>query len=359
MRATMKVAVFITAMVLASFGLVWGQAVTLDSTVGLNGGGYIDNGATLSFYIGLDNNFAGSVPQTVINNGFSIESADGVSWGSTTIALNEEYCWGPPTCTTYPFFFDNGFFPVVVDGDGTSPDVVGFGGVATWMTGLPADFDDTGYWITIGPIDGEPAETIVLDSSYFPPMGVWEWDTYQPSWDGPHTFQIAPELDSIWTRCLPQPTILKQIELVLEIQIIGEPDPTAVDLESIRVQGKIPPYEPAVCNTQTGIVSTYAFIMRFLGASGFRPVTGDFDETYTVDYTVNGVAAPQLTGAFSLIVYPGNVLIDDAVDINDVVFMCEYMFKGGDPCPLPELMDVNKDGETSIRDIKALIELIQ
>jgi hypothetical protein len=351
MRATMKVAVFITALVLASFGLVWGQAmVTLDSTTGLRPDGNIDNGAMLSFYIGFDNNFTGSVAQTGIANGFKITSPSGVSWGATTGEWNMFYPWNT--------WFQFGVNVVPNNVNGLSPDTIGFGGM-TVMGGLPADFEGTAYSITIGPIDGEAGQTIILDSSYFPPMGKWAWTTYNPGWDGPHTFQIAPQLDSIWTRCDPQPTVLKNIELILEVQIIGDPNPGAIDLATIRVQDKIPPYQPATYDQSSGIVSTYCFIMRFLGSSGFRPVTGDFESTYNVWYERSDGFDTTLTGDFSLIVGPGNVLIDEATDINDVIFMVDYMFNGGPACPLPGLMDINKDGELSIRDIKALIDLVQ
>jgi hypothetical protein len=88
---------------------------------------------------------------------------------------------------------------------GCDADTVSFSGSRLTSAGLPADFNDTAYSITIGPIsDADNGKTICLDSSYFPPSGTWKWAAsggvnYYPDWDGPHCFLI----DACWDNPTP------------------------------------------------------------------------------------------------------------------------------------------------------------
>jgi len=179
----MKRLSLIAACLLMFTGAVFGQSITLDSVSGLHGPDTILVGQPVTFFLritGDANNHGG------ITNGFKISSPDGATWGSTvpdTLPLN----WHQ--------WFPLAYSVVSRSTDGMGIDTVGFGGSYNPLnsTGLPAFFDSVSYTITIGPIDPSfHGKTIVLDSSYYPPIGRWKWagpDVF-PSWGGPYIFKI-------------------------------------------------------------------------------------------------------------------------------------------------------------------------
>ena len=63
-----------------------------------------------------------------------------------------------------------------------------------FASGLPANFDEIAYSITIGPFAiSEEGKHIVLDSAFYRPSGTWKWAGPEefPSWDGPHNFLVG------------------------------------------------------------------------------------------------------------------------------------------------------------------------
>jgi hypothetical protein len=163
--------------------MVQGQSLTLDHVDGLYAPDTIPVGQTVTFYLRITNNDSN---HGGITNGFRIYSPDGAQWGTTvadTLPLN----WSQ----WFSLVYSIARFSI----DGQGADTVGFGGSYNPLNsvGLPAGFDSVSYTITIGPIDPQyNGKTIVLDSSYYPPIGRWKWagpDAF-PSWDGPHTFTI-------------------------------------------------------------------------------------------------------------------------------------------------------------------------
>ncbi|MEA3297197.1 MAG: T9SS type A sorting domain-containing protein [candidate division Zixibacteria bacterium] len=120
-------------------------------------------------------------------NGFKVYSPDGATWtttvGDSTGVLNS---------TNWDLVHVINYFGVT----GSNTDTVGFGGVSFGSTGMPAGFNDIPYTITIGPInDADAGKTICLDSTFFPPGGLWKWSMtvsplLEPYWDGPHCFEI-------------------------------------------------------------------------------------------------------------------------------------------------------------------------
>ena len=157
------------------------QSISVDHIDGLYAPDTIPVGHPVTFWIRVTNN---NFNHGGITNGFRIYSPDGASWGSTvadTLPLNWKQWFGL-------IFSINRF-----DFDGTGADTVGFGGTKLFETGLPAGFDSVSYKITIGPIDAQyHGKTIVLDSSFYRPIGTWKWagpDAF-PAWDGPHVSTI-------------------------------------------------------------------------------------------------------------------------------------------------------------------------
>jgi hypothetical protein len=164
-----------------------------------------------------------------------------------------------------------------------------------------------------------------------------------------------------WTDCYPQPTVLKETDRILKVFIHNEVT-TDVILSSIRVQGKIPPYTDARIEGDT--VVTDAFIMRFLGSSGFRPIPPEgIESTYTVEYDKTTGEHVVLTGDYVLAVYQGDVDLDGRFDILDVQYTIDYFFRDGDPCQMDqyridEFMDLDANGQVDLRDVSAMIDML-
>lgn len=126
-------------------------------------------------------------PKFGIQTGFRIYSPDGASWGSTV---------GDTVSLGWDTMLDLGGCNIVnTNVDGYGADTIGFGGIALF-SGLPGDFDETSYMITIGPIDESmDGKMICIDSSFFPPAGNWMWCaengyTTSPPWNGTFCFEI-------------------------------------------------------------------------------------------------------------------------------------------------------------------------
>ena len=118
-----------------------------------------------------------------MTNGFRVYSPEGATWSSMS-------------GDTLPLGWDSWFdlaFSINEFSTGSGADTVGFGGAKLFSTGLPANFDQLSYEITIGPIDPSfHKDHLCLDSSFYQPTGVWKWagPTDFPTWDGPHCFVI-------------------------------------------------------------------------------------------------------------------------------------------------------------------------
>jgi hypothetical protein len=164
------------------------------------------------------------------------------------------------------------------------------------------------------------------------------------------------------TTCWPQPTVLKALEndRILNVIIHCE-DNSQVILSSIRVFN-IPPYTGARIDGDS--IVTDAFIMRFLGAGGMRPVPseGYTDHDYPVYYDKLDGSSVELHGLFNLKVTVGDVTFDGIQDLDDIVFMTEYLFNKGQIATIwneemPESMDVDQNGRFDLLDIRAMLEL--
>ncbi len=171
------------ACLLVLAGTAFGQSIMLDHVTGLHGPDTILVGQPITFYIRIqgDTNFYHGIA-----NGFRIYSPDGATWGSTvgdTLPLHW-YQW-------FGLIFSINSFSI----DGAGADTIGFGGSYNPLnsSGLPPGFDSVTYTMTIGPIDPSfHGKTIVLDSSFYRPIGRWKWagpDAF-PSWGGPYSFTI-------------------------------------------------------------------------------------------------------------------------------------------------------------------------
>lgn len=161
------------------------QVLSLDGVDGESSEGVIKTGSEIVFHIRLANKSGAAV--VGLTSGFRVYSPDGAQWntsvGDTTGAISSE---------RLEQRFINEFSIT-----GSGADTIGFAGFRMKMPGIVAGFDSVAYNITIGPIDASYiGKTICLDSSYFPPSGIWLWVkeptiSARPTWSGPHCYMIG------------------------------------------------------------------------------------------------------------------------------------------------------------------------
>ena len=181
-----KIVLLVVPLILAATGLVHGQdgSVTLESVTGLWNTDTVQVGKDVVFSLRVTNTSGGTVKG--ITNGFRVYSDDGAVWHNMT----------PDTLGPIgKALFDLGVW-LNTFSTGSAADTVGFGASGMLNPGLPIGFDEVSYTITVGPIYyGDAGKTICLDSSLYPPVGIWKWEKggsvyLYPDWDGPHCFDI-------------------------------------------------------------------------------------------------------------------------------------------------------------------------
>ncbi len=359
MSKGLKTAGMLLALILASFAV--GQAddyyepaifVNLDEVEGLTPYGLIPDGGTITIPVRFKNV---DEPRTAISNGYKFSSPfNQISWSDLTGEWNPAYpftcLWSPWPCVPW---FDQGAWINELD------DVIGFAALAGPVgTGLPSDFDDIACFITLHDVTGPAGELLTMDSSFWPPANYWIWSGvgFGVYWGGPYELMMD-QPPPVCTYASPQPTILKDMEQLIEFYICCE-DPNEVIWESILIQGKIPPYEGYPVLRDDCIV-TACLTTRFIGSSGFRPIPPEgVQDQYRIDFDRTTGEHVTLFGDYVLTVYQGDVNLDGAVDIADIEFMREFLFNGGKACRYEEFMDVDGNGRVDLRDVSALIELV-
>ncbi|UCG63146.1 MAG: hypothetical protein JSV52_07665 [Candidatus Zixiibacteriota bacterium] len=330
---------------------------------GLTEDGKIPIGGTdLTIPIRFSNSFDA---RTAILNGFVLQSED-IVWQEITLDWNSAYPWdyhmsgalGVPDP-----FFDYGVYVDDKNLSGPPADTVSLAGFAgAFGTGLPSDFDDAAYTLTVMGVGGDARGTLTLDSTSWTPARNWMWSGVQQEvgWGGPYVFEVESP-DPAYTTCWPQPTILKAPENdgILNVSIHNEENYDVV-LESIRVQGKIPPLTEARIDGDS--IITDCDLMRFLGTFHIKPIPpeGFQDKPYTVEYDKTDGSHVILTGGYWLFWYPGDILSylgqcdlnsDGAIDSEDVRLIKEYLWDGQESSVPAESFDVNGDGLVDVIDL--------
>ncbi len=251
-------------MVPLASGMAQQSSLTLERVEGLYEAGELPINETVTFYIRMTN--AEGLDVQGITNGFRVHSPDGAEWTTTRGDTLGTLAWE----TSFPI----AHFITYFGATGSGADTIGFSFVGIF-SGLPADFDDTAYTITIGPIaEVYHGKTICLDSSFYPPSGVWKWqiprvDPVFPTWDGPHCYMVVDE-----SSCC---------------QVRGDVNHDGADIIDI---------------------SDLMYLIYYMFQDGPEPVC--YDEA-----DVN----PHGSGP---------------IDIADLVYLIDYMFRGGpppQPCP--------------------------
>jgi len=120
-------------------------------------------------------------------NGFRLYSPDGATYSAAQIEAVPGFLED---------LFETYFF--IYDWDGPTSDSVGMVGISLVPSGgLPPDFDENVLLITTTIDPASDGLTLCLDSSFCRHGVDWEWagvtggQLFQPSWDGPHCFEIV------------------------------------------------------------------------------------------------------------------------------------------------------------------------
>ena len=184
--------VLITA--IAALLLFAGSTMASSVSIKLSGPGAVnDSTIKVGEKVSFDVYILNDAKYTVFNLGFKISSSD-----ITTVTHPVDSGKGlnpKGDIKAYGGFEDKSIFdmtgvlPVERDWDGKLPELVGFGGHCVYKSYDPHEeakklsfdllFDEAG--------------TIVVDSSFFPPAGVWliAQPKSTPAWGGPYTFQVV------------------------------------------------------------------------------------------------------------------------------------------------------------------------
>lgn len=171
----------LACILLLSTGNVFGQSLSLDHVTGLHGPDTVLVNQDITFYIRVTSD---ADSHAGITNGFNVYSPEGATW-TTLVGDTLQLGWDQLFDLTFAINHNS------ITGSGA--DTVGFGGAKIVGPGLPANFDEVSYTITVGPIDPQyHKDHICLDSAFYPPTGTWKWagPVVYPAWDGPHCFVI-------------------------------------------------------------------------------------------------------------------------------------------------------------------------
>ncbi len=177
-----KVTVYLlTVIMLFTVGEVFSQAITLDGVTGGISNDTIYVNQQVQFNLRIN---SGPNAHSGITNGFQIYSPDGAEW-TTTVGDTISHGWSD----LFDLIYGVDHFSIT----GSGADTVGFGGAKLFASGLPANFNEIAYTISIGPVDAMYHKTqICLDSAFYPPSGTWKWAGPEdfPTWDGPHCYTV-------------------------------------------------------------------------------------------------------------------------------------------------------------------------
>ncbi|UCD64844.1 MAG: putative Ig domain-containing protein, partial [Candidatus Zixiibacteriota bacterium] len=154
---------------------------------------------------------------------------------------------------------------------------------------------------------------------------------------------------------LPDPIFLKELgDKVIWFYIENE-ETEKVDLSTVRIHDKVPPYLDGYPIVENGVIITNCYAMRFLSA--YRPIQDAVHSTFTVTYMKDGEPV-TLTGDANVEIYPGDVNLDGYVNQDDVDILVEYLWKGGQKPLFEERLDVNNDGQVDSNDLAMLNSLL-
>ncbi|MBD3333360.1 hypothetical protein GF356_10960, partial [candidate division GN15 bacterium] len=156
----------------------------VDGFYGTYGQQMLKAGSVCWFDLRLINNT--SQPITGFTNGIRIHSPDGAGWSTA---------WAD-SIPGLKSIFDGGVFLNYFGVSGSGADTLGYGAVTIFADGFQPGGDMEPFSGHFGPIGSSNAfKTICVDSSYYPPAGVWLWSSVTggeviPDWNGPQCYEV-------------------------------------------------------------------------------------------------------------------------------------------------------------------------
>jgi len=187
---------FLNRLMIALLALVCtGQAAAediefiVDNVEGLTSAGRFPTDNIVTYNIRLTNESGTNLKG--FTNGLRFYSPDGATWNTVT---------ADSTGVIGKDIFDL-IFSINHRVTGSGADTVGFAGSIMFSSGLASPFSEIAYTVDVGPIDdADNGKTICVDSTYFPPSGLWLWVMLSkdydaiPAWNGPLCYTI----DACW-----------------------------------------------------------------------------------------------------------------------------------------------------------------
>ena len=352
----------ILSVILFLFSVSYSQQISLEMGQGIlasctNGDLGIPINQDIILKIRLNNDTPNYIKGST--NGFRLYSPDGAIWSYTSIT--EEWPTGAITTSGPNGMYDGGIFVNEFSFDGSGSDTIGFGGFRLFQLGIPPGFDEVVFEIKLIVNANQWNKTIILDSCWYPPAGIWEWslpEVYSPSWGGPYIFKIVmmPDCGVPTFTTLPSEFNMYPDN---QFQFQFNADPVACD--------EIPVYcileGPGEINNYSGLwqytpttedIGLHQLIIKAcqntMGNCGYHTVNvnvkelccelrGDIDNqggttpinisdlTYIVDYLF--VQGPEPVCRFN-----ADLNNDMEIMITDLTFLVDYLFGNG-PAPVP------------------------
>ncbi|MEW6413442.1 MAG: hypothetical protein AB1483_13380 [Candidatus Zixiibacteriota bacterium] len=187
-RFLLLLAVFAAATVLAGSAMAAGIALKISGPGAVNDS-TIKAGEKVSFDLYFENDTV----FTLINVGFKITSPDIAAVTHVADSGKGRNVMGD--VKAYNGFQDNSIFDmgglhvVETDWDGKLPELIGFGALCVQNTYQPHPMQKN---ISMDMIFKTPG-TVVVDSAFFPPRGVWMFAApkVSPTWPGPYKFTVV------------------------------------------------------------------------------------------------------------------------------------------------------------------------
>jgi hypothetical protein len=171
-----------------SFGLAGAQSFDVDNIEGLwshNGDDYLDVNTPIAYNLRLNNTRPAGIAGMM--NGWRVYSPDGATWTPLVIEDMVDYSY------YYTLVNENGYNGN--DGAGADTAWIRHSGL-TDMRGFPAGYNRIVNSITTQVTSAQEGLHLCIDSSYFPPQGLWFWLYYDhisgpPAWGGPYCYTIV------------------------------------------------------------------------------------------------------------------------------------------------------------------------
>jgi len=136
-----------------------------------------------------------------------------------------------------------------------------------------------------------------------------------------------------------------------------------IDPVSIMVNGTIPPLSQQILPSHPDFSGEVTEITLPIGVFvlGYMPFWDTTIQVYTVSgrWLTGSRCNFSVDGEVTMIGHiSGDVDNDGRVDVADLVYLIEYLFRGGVAPQVPETADLDHDGAVNIADLTALVNLM-